>query len=271
MEGGVVFEHRQFTAPRTDRLSSSWRSTHRVVLTETGGTARTWVAVEGRTIYDGFDRPGALTFVPALVERTSSYRDADLSFSCIWISPTILSSLSTSLQRSPLHAVINGNDEVVSTLLKSLSSAVAAGREPGSVYVEHLAALALLRMAGMRPDEPRRMRASKLNQKALGRVLAYIDANLATDIRLSDLAGLLELPMDTFARRFRATIGHAPYGYVQRTRVQRAAELLRATDTNICSVALATGFSSQSHFTSVFKHLTGTTPRRYRMSYRPGS
>jgi AraC family transcriptional regulator len=270
MDGAVVFEHRQFTAPRVDLLSAS-RSTHRVVLTETGGTSRTRVMVEGRTIYDGRDRPGALTFVPALVERTSSYWDADLTFSCIWISPAILSGLSTSPPRSPLRAVVNGNDEVVGALLKSLGSAVAAGCQPGAVYVEHLAALAVLRMAGTCAEAPRREYASKLNQKALGRVLGYIDANLARDIRLSDLAGLLQLPMDTFARRFRATIGQAPYGYVLRRRVERAAELLRATDTSISAVALATGFSSQSHFTSAFKHLTGTTPRRYRMRHRPRS
>jgi AraC family transcriptional regulator len=78
------------------------------------------------------------------------------------------------------------------------------------------------------------------------------------------------LPTDSFARRFRATTGHPPYRYVLRRRVERAAALLRATDTSISEVALATGFSSQSHFTSAFKQPIGTTPSAYRRRYRPG-
>jgi AraC family transcriptional regulator len=86
-DGGVVFEHRRFAAHRVDRqsLSSSDLSYHRVMLTEAGGTSRTRVLIGGRTIYDGADRPGAVSFVPAMFERRTSYWDADLRFSCLWI------------------------------------------------------------------------------------------------------------------------------------------------------------------------------------------
>ena len=269
--GEVVFEHRRFAAPRADHQSSSSSdlSHHRFVLTEAGETSRTRVLIGGRTIYDGADCPGAVSFMPALSERTSSYWDADLRFSCLWVSPAIMSSLSKGLRLIPLP-VVNGDDQVVGTLLRSLGSALAAGRRPGAVYVEHLAALALLRMADPGPDPLGERSPGKLDQKSLGTVLEYIDANLASDIGLSGLAALLGLPTDSFARRFRATTGQPPYRYVLRRRVERGAALLRATDTSISEVALTTGFSSQSHFTSVFKQLTGTTPSAYRRRYRPG-
>lgn len=270
LDGGVVFEHGRLAAPRIDTLSSS-TSTHRLVLTETGGTSRTYISVDGRTVYDGFDRPGALTFIPASAERRSSYWDADLSYSSIWISPALLDSLSGTPELSPLQGEVNRGDEVVGTLLRSLRSAVSLGRPPGAVYVEHLAVLALLHMAAMPPGTPDTDRSSKLDQKALDCVFAYVDAHLASDIRLSELAALTGLPMDTFARRFRASVGQPPYRYVLGRRVERAGQLLRETDTSISVVALATGFSSQSHLTSVFKHLTGTTPRAYRRGQRPGS
>jgi AraC family transcriptional regulator len=271
-DGGVVFEHRRFAAPRADRQSSSSSdlSYHRLVLTETGGTSRTRVLIGGRTIYDGADWPGAVTFLPALSERTSSYWDVDLRFSCLWISPAIVSGLSRGLRQLPLQAVVNGDDEVIGALLRSLRSELAAGRRPDTVYVEHLAALALLRIAGPGPDPAGERSLGKLDQKSLGSVLEYIDANLASDIRLSRLAALLGLPTDGFVRRFRATMGQPPYRYVLRRRVERGAALLRATDTSISEVALTTGFSSQSHFTSAFKRLTGTTPSAYRRLHRPG-
>lgn len=269
MDGEVAFEHRRFAAPRIVDHRSSSSSYHRFVLTETGGTSRTRVLIGGRTIYDGPDWSGAVTFMPALSERTSSYWDADLRYSSLWISPTILSRLSIGLRPMPLQAVINGDDQVVGTLLRSLRSALATGRRPDTVYVEHLAALALLRMAGPGADLPEERSPGKLDQKSLGPVLQYIDANLGSDIRLSCLAALLGLPTDSFARRFRATTGHPPYRYVLRRRLERAAVLLRGADASISEVALATGFSSQSHFTSAFKQLTGTTPSAYRRRHRP--
>jgi AraC family transcriptional regulator len=102
-------------------------------------------------------------------------------------------------------------------------------------------------------------------------VLDYIDTHLDVDIALSDLAGLLALPIDTFARQFRATTGTAPYAYVIKRRVEQASSLLRETDMQISEIALALGFSSQSHFTTTFRRVMGTTPQAYRTHCRPES
>jgi len=47
--------------------------------------------------------------------------------------------------------------------------------------------------------------------------------------------------------------------------VERAAMLLSA-DLSLAEIALIVGFSSQAHFTQVFRKLTGTTPARSRAS-----
>ena len=47
-------------------------------------------------------------------------------------------------------------------------------------------------------------------------------------------------------------------------RVERARRLLDTTDYEISQIAYQTGFSSQSHFQNVFKHMTGETPREWR-------
>ena len=54
--------------------------------------------------------------------------------------------------------------------------------------------------------------------------------------------------------------GQSPYQYVLNVRLERARHLLQVADMSIAEVALATGFSSQSHFTSVCRRLLGKTP-----------
>jgi AraC family transcriptional regulator len=45
-------------------------------------------------------------------------------------------------------------------------------------------------------------------------------------------------------------------------------KLVVNAESSLVEVALALGFSSQSHFTVTFKKLTGLPPRQYREQYR---
>jgi AraC family transcriptional regulator len=270
MDDTIMFEHRYWSGEEVEP-GPSRRTHHRIVLTESGETARTQVRLEGRTVYDGHDQPGALTFIPALVERECCYRNADLVFSGIWIAPALQERLSEYDVLSDDHAMINGDDDVVSALLTSLSKEVRAGRTPGAAYVEHMVALILLRLAGSQPIAPESVERSSLSRKELSRVQEYIEAHLGVDISLADLAGLLVLPIDTFARKFRAATGISPYAYVITRRVERACWLLRETSLSISEIALTSGFSSQSHFTTTFRRIRGVTPQVYRAQWHPES
>ena len=69
-----------------------------------------------------------------------------------------------------------------------------------------------------------------------------------------------------FAAQFRAATGHRPHEYLLFRRTERAKELLR-TAMPIVEVALTVGFQAQSHFTTVFRRLTGDTPARWRRAH----
>jgi AraC family transcriptional regulator len=266
----VVFDHRHWVCADAELR---WTAPHHLILlTERGRTARTEVRCDGRLIYDGRDAPGALTFVPAAVERHGAYRDADLFYCALWIDPTFPDTLSGCGRLPALPTFVNQSDPVVGPLMAALSSDISAGHDPGALYIEHMTALALLRIAALRDSAPQRLaRAGRLNRKALARVQDYVEANMERDISLSDLAALTGMPIDSFARRFKATTGIAPYAYVLERRVHRAEKLLSATETEISAIALALGFSSQSHFTTSFRRLRGVTPRAYRILFRPDS
>lgn len=46
-------------------------------------------------------------------------------------------------------------------------------------------------------------------------------------------------------------------------------ELLKQRDVDITQIAFRVGFSSQSHFSTAFKKLTGFTPTEYRETQLP--
>ncbi len=68
-----------------------------------------------------------------------------------------------------------------------------------------------------------------------------------------------------FRRHFRCTIGE----YLRRLRIQFAAHEIARSDRSLCEIALAAGFSDQSHFSKVFKIQTGMTPGNFRAHF-PG-
>jgi AraC family transcriptional regulator len=67
-----------------------------------------------------------------------------------------------------------------------------------------------------------------------------------------------------FVRVFKRWIGLAPHQYVMRRRLERGKELLEDTDLPIAEIALAVGCANQSHFSALFRRVTGMTPMTYR-------
>lgn len=52
--------------------------------------------------------------------------------------------------------------------------------------------------------------------------------------------------------------------YVSRIRLERAAELVSATDQPVTQVAQLVGFRSATHFINLFRTRYGMSPKRYR-------
>jgi AraC family transcriptional regulator len=67
------------------------------------------------------------------------------------------------------------------------------------------------------------------------------------------------------SRQFHHHFGCTISGYVRQVRIARAQILLSRRDLSVADIALASGFSDQSHFTNAFRTLTGVPPHRYRM------
>lgn len=105
-----------------------------------------------------------------------------------------------------------------------------------------------------------------LSDRQLLQVTDYINDRLGHDIKLSDLAQLLEMSQFHFSRLFKRSLGVTPHQYVLQQRVERAKQLLKQTELSVIEIALLCGFSSHSHLGKWFRQHTGMTPKAYRAS-----
>lgn len=111
------------------------------------------------------------------------------------------------------------------------------------------------------------VRADTITTADLVRVTDYVDANVGRALSLSDLAAVAGMSKFHFARAFKASMNETPMRYVLERRIV-AAKVALAGAQPIAVVALDTGFSSQSHFTTSFRHVTGVTPATWRAGRR---
>lgn len=103
-----------------------------------------------------------------------------------------------------------------------------------------------------------------LSPAALQRVQMFVQANLAADLSLSELAARARLTEFHFARAFKISMEMTPRAYVEARRIDEARKLLRDSTLPLAQVAAACGLGSQSHFTTTFRRSVGSTPATFR-------
>jgi transcriptional regulator of acetoin/glycerol metabolism len=96
------------------------------------------------------------------------------------------------------------------------------------------------------------------------RVCDFIEGHLDEKIRLNGLAALTGLSTDHFARAFHQSVGVPPHTYLLRRRLEHVERMLRETHVPLSEIALATGFSDQSHLARHFRRWAGMSPRQVR-------
>lgn len=139
---------------------------------------------------------------------------------------------------------------------------------PTNLYVESVANLLITHLlrnhstANTIPILP----SDKFSQKKLQQVISYVQVNLERSVSLSELAKVVQLSPSRFARGFKQTTGISPHQYILECKIERAKELLKNPLLSIADISYTLSFSSQSHFTTVFRRFTGITPNTYRQN-----
>lgn len=104
-----------------------------------------------------------------------------------------------------------------------------------------------------------------LDNDVFGKVTEMFMAHFDLPLTVQALADRVGMDPFSFSRAFKARTGKSPYQYLLHLRVERALHMLTNTDMTLAEMAYACGFSSQAHFTTVFKRIVGVSPGAYRL------
>lgn len=96
----------------------------------------------------------------------------------------------------------------------------------------------------------------------VNRAIDHVTHNLASPLKLADVAQVACFSPHHFHRIFRALVGETLATFVKRVRLERAVFLLsHRTDPSLTEIALACGFASSSEFSRSFRSHYGMPPR----------
>jgi len=92
----------------------------------------------------------------------------------------------------------------------------------------------------------------------------FINRNLESDIRHSDLAREANMSKGYFSQCFKEIIGHTFNDYIRDARIANARLLLTETERPIYRVAEQCGYPNEKYFSRVFRERMGMLPSEYR-------
>jgi AraC family transcriptional regulator len=123
-----------------------------------------------------------------------------------------------------LQPFTNRRDVLLESILWSLSNEMQdTAMVLPSLYAEHAAGLLMSHLTRLthrfRLRQPSR---GGLSDAGLRLVTEFVEENLHRDITLSDLAALVQMGPDVFARGFKRRLGIPPHRYLTERRLRRA-------------------------------------------------
>ncbi len=130
--------------------------------------------------------------------------------------------------------------------------------------VDQIAINILRQLKSDMPDMHRRYTCTARNEIRMA--IDFLWENINMKFSLKDLCKTVNLSPYYFLRLFKDTTGQTPYEYYMDVKVMKGLEYLKSGEYSITEVSYMLGFSSHSHFTSIFKKKLGTTPSQYMKS-----
>ena len=98
----------------------------------------------------------------------------------------------------------------------------------------------------------------------LQRAKAYIDENLAEDIKITEVASRAGVSASQLRRIFNDAMNMTCIAYITTARMKKAKELIASTDRTITEIAFYVGYNDSNYFSTVFSKHEGISPIQYR-------
>ncbi|GAB3271802.1 AraC family transcriptional regulator [Larkinella harenae] len=98
----------------------------------------------------------------------------------------------------------------------------------------------------------------------VSRTISFMKENLSKSLSLEELAQVAGMSASHYSAVFRAKVQSAPINFFTFLKIQEACRLLENTRFRIKEVAYQIGYSDPYHFSRVFSHVMGVSPREFR-------
>ncbi len=138
----------------------------------------------------------------------------------------------------------------------------------GLFYAQSLSCALIARLVkNYSARKPAKHTGGSLSDNKKRRIIDFIEAHIGNELSITLLAQEVGLSPHHFSHCFAASFGLSPHRYVLQRRMEKALRMLTMSSQPIVDIAMELGFSSQSHFTQIFRLHTGMTPMRAGVSY----
>lgn len=171
----------------------------------------------------------------------------------------------TAIALRPVFAAADPLIVSIGTALLGEATASTTDRLYGESLATALRAHLVRRYGAAGPVAPQP--SSWMTRQQMQRVLDFIEANLAQNVALGEMAKVAGMSRTRFLSGFKRTTGMSPHRYLMDRRVERAKVLLADPELSLHEVAARLGYSEQASFSRVFRRITQITPGAYRTLY----
>ncbi|MBQ5347119.1 MAG: AraC family transcriptional regulator [Ruminococcus sp.] len=109
--------------------------------------------------------------------------------------------------------------------------------------------------------------ANEVNRK-IKKSLIYLETNYHENITIAQIAKVSNFSESYFSKLFRQLTGSSFTRYLKDYRLERAAQMLKNSDSRVSDVAFLVGFNNLSYFTRAFKTKYKINPKAYKEKYK---
>jgi AraC-like DNA-binding protein len=136
----------------------------------------------------------------------------------------------------------------------------------GHMVLDHLAQIMFVHMLRAHAEQVARPTGwlGALSDDGVGAALRAMHADVAHRWTLKELAGISCMSRSAFAASFKNRVGVAPLEYLIQWRMSLARDALRRDSRSITELTYATGYESESAFSTAFRRVVGCSPKQFR-------
>lgn len=102
--------------------------------------------------------------------------------------------------------------------------------------------------------------------RRVAKVCEYIEKNFHEQIKLSDVAQLVNMSDSAFSHFFKKKTGCSFIDHLNNVRIGKASKMLIDTTHSVNEICYSCGYNNLSNFIRIFKRIKGSSPKEYRQN-----